>query len=192
MKGKNHDLTHDLTFSAHTINCVCHSVKSMFRVFGIYNFVECENAASVIHCCTHIAYCIFNHHYLLWLISVIIKYIHYFLWLRGFSHVYFQKITTFLVFGNSLPQLYRHCVLHFQPPFSTLIDFCYPSTYIHYFLWLGGFSHVYFQKMDQITSYVKIDLLYFLFFHECPIYIWYEEKNIKLQYCATFFLSRLH
>ena len=28
----NHDLT------AHTINGVCHSIRSMFRVLGIYNF----------------------------------------------------------------------------------------------------------------------------------------------------------
>ena len=38
MKGKTRDLNHDLTFSAHTINCVCHSIRSMFRVLGIYNF----------------------------------------------------------------------------------------------------------------------------------------------------------
>ena len=38
MKGKTHDLNHDLTFSAHTINCVCHSIRSMFGVLGIYNF----------------------------------------------------------------------------------------------------------------------------------------------------------
>ena len=38
MKGKTHDLSHDLTFSAHTINCMCHSIRSMFRVLGIYNF----------------------------------------------------------------------------------------------------------------------------------------------------------
>ena len=38
MKGKTHDLNHDLTFSAHTINCVCHSIRSMFRVLGVYNF----------------------------------------------------------------------------------------------------------------------------------------------------------
>ena len=38
MKGKPHDLNHDLTFSAHTINCVCHSIRSMFRVLGICNF----------------------------------------------------------------------------------------------------------------------------------------------------------
>ena len=25
-------------FSAHTINCVCHSIRSMFRLLGIYNF----------------------------------------------------------------------------------------------------------------------------------------------------------
>ena len=35
---KTHDLNHDLTLSAHTINCVCHSIRSMFRVHGIYNF----------------------------------------------------------------------------------------------------------------------------------------------------------
>ena len=38
MKGKTHDLNHDLTFSAHTINCVCHSVRSMFRVLAMFNF----------------------------------------------------------------------------------------------------------------------------------------------------------
>ena len=25
-------------FTAHTINCVCHSIRSMFRVLGMYNF----------------------------------------------------------------------------------------------------------------------------------------------------------
>ena len=25
-------------FNAHTINCVCHNIRSMFRVLGIYNF----------------------------------------------------------------------------------------------------------------------------------------------------------
>ena len=35
---KTHDLNHDLTFYEHTINCVCHSIRSMFRVLGIYNF----------------------------------------------------------------------------------------------------------------------------------------------------------
>ena len=40
MKGKTHYLNHELTFSAHTINCVCHSIRSMFRVLGIYNFAQ--------------------------------------------------------------------------------------------------------------------------------------------------------
>ena len=35
---ETHDLNHDLTFSAHTINCVRHSIRSMFKVLGIYNF----------------------------------------------------------------------------------------------------------------------------------------------------------
>ena len=26
------------SFSAHTIKCVCHSIRSMFRVLGVYNF----------------------------------------------------------------------------------------------------------------------------------------------------------
>ena len=38
MKGKSHDLNHDLTFYAHTFNCVCYSIRSMFRVLGVYNF----------------------------------------------------------------------------------------------------------------------------------------------------------
>ena len=25
-------------FTAHTINCVCHSIRTMYRVLGIYNF----------------------------------------------------------------------------------------------------------------------------------------------------------
>ena len=48
-KWKTHDLIHNSTFSAHTINCVCHSnvcheffvtdvIRSMFRVLGTYNF----------------------------------------------------------------------------------------------------------------------------------------------------------
>ena len=37
-RSKTHDLNHDLTFSAHTINCVCYNIRSMFRVLGIYNF----------------------------------------------------------------------------------------------------------------------------------------------------------
>jgi hypothetical protein len=40
---KTHDLNHDLTFSAHTINCACHSIRSMFRVLGIYNFARVTN-----------------------------------------------------------------------------------------------------------------------------------------------------
>ena len=32
------DLNHDLTFAAHTINFVCHSIRSMFKVLGTYNF----------------------------------------------------------------------------------------------------------------------------------------------------------
>ena len=40
VKGKTHDLIHNLKFSAHTINCVRHSIRSMFRVLGIYNFAQ--------------------------------------------------------------------------------------------------------------------------------------------------------
>ena len=43
VNGKTHDLNHDLTFSARTINCVCHSIRSMFRVLGIYNFGWSKN-----------------------------------------------------------------------------------------------------------------------------------------------------
>ena len=38
MKENTHDLNHILTFSAHTINCVWHSIRPMFRVLGIHNF----------------------------------------------------------------------------------------------------------------------------------------------------------
>ena len=37
-EGKTHDINNALTFSAHTINCVCHSISSMFRILGVYNF----------------------------------------------------------------------------------------------------------------------------------------------------------
>ena len=43
MKGKTHDLNHDLTFSAQTINCVCHSIMSIFRGLGMYNFAIAAN-----------------------------------------------------------------------------------------------------------------------------------------------------
>ena len=45
MKGKTHDLYHDLTFNARTNNCGCHSIRSMFRVLGVYNFEEDEENA---------------------------------------------------------------------------------------------------------------------------------------------------
>ena len=38
LKGKTHYLNHDLTLYAHTFNCVCQSIRSMFGVLGIYNF----------------------------------------------------------------------------------------------------------------------------------------------------------
>ena len=41
-------LTSILTFSAHTINCVCHSIRLMFRVLGIYNFGSSSNCSSSI------------------------------------------------------------------------------------------------------------------------------------------------
>ena len=44
---KTHELNHDLTFSAHTINCVCQSIKSMFRVLGVYNFGNGMNSIPV-------------------------------------------------------------------------------------------------------------------------------------------------
>ena len=49
MKGKTHDLNHDLTFSAHTFNCVCHSIRSMFRVLGINNFGSNMNKICLSH-----------------------------------------------------------------------------------------------------------------------------------------------
>ena len=38
MKGKTHDLNHDLTFYAHTFKCVCHCIRLMLGVLGVYNF----------------------------------------------------------------------------------------------------------------------------------------------------------
>ena len=38
MQCMGQGISHDLTFYAHTINCVCHSIRSMFRVLGMYNF----------------------------------------------------------------------------------------------------------------------------------------------------------
>ena len=32
-------------FTAHTIECVCHCIKSMFRVLGVYNFGSFTNYA---------------------------------------------------------------------------------------------------------------------------------------------------
>ena len=41
--GKVKGKTHDLIFTAHTINCVCHSIWSMFRVIGVCNHIEALN-----------------------------------------------------------------------------------------------------------------------------------------------------
>ena len=30
-------------FTAHTFNCVCHCIRVMFRVLGMYNFDKCTN-----------------------------------------------------------------------------------------------------------------------------------------------------
>ena len=49
MKGKTHDLNHDLTFYAHTFNYVCHSIRSMFRVLGMYNFANTPSGADVVN-----------------------------------------------------------------------------------------------------------------------------------------------
>ena len=48
MTGETHDLNHDFIFSAHTINCVCHSIRSMFRVLGIYNFEKDPNLVQLV------------------------------------------------------------------------------------------------------------------------------------------------
>ena len=36
------------TISVHTINCVCHSMRSMFRVLGIYNFDSRKEVSNAI------------------------------------------------------------------------------------------------------------------------------------------------
>ena len=37
-------------FTAHTINCMCHSIRAMFRVLGVYNFA----------CCLEMVFCFQN------------------------------------------------------------------------------------------------------------------------------------
>ena len=34
-------------FTAHTLNCVCHSIRSMFRVLGVYNFGWMVNQGNI-------------------------------------------------------------------------------------------------------------------------------------------------
>ena len=38
LKSERKVKNYDLTFSADTINCVCHSIRSIFKVLGMYNF----------------------------------------------------------------------------------------------------------------------------------------------------------
>ena len=40
---KSESKNHDLTFPANTINWLCHSIRSIFRVLGIYDFVGSTN-----------------------------------------------------------------------------------------------------------------------------------------------------
>ena len=56
-KEITHDLNRDLHFTAHTINCVCHSIRSMFRVLGIYNFGGSVNAQWEKHCTEFNTFC---------------------------------------------------------------------------------------------------------------------------------------
>ena len=46
-ESKTHDLNHDLYFTAHTFNCVCHRIKSIFRVLGVYNFANSANIYNI-------------------------------------------------------------------------------------------------------------------------------------------------
>jgi glycine cleavage system regulatory protein len=57
LKSETNDLNHDLTFSAHTIKCECHSIRSMFRVLGIYNFSASSRThpeLRLMKTCTHV------------------------------------------------------------------------------------------------------------------------------------------
>ena len=56
VKMITHDISHDLTFSAHTINCVCHSIRSIFRALGMYNFGLMLENEKVFKC----AWCIWS------------------------------------------------------------------------------------------------------------------------------------
>ena len=41
-------------FTAHTFNCVCHCIRAMFRVLGMYNFAEKFNSMNLFNislCC---------------------------------------------------------------------------------------------------------------------------------------------
>ena len=40
-------------FTAHTFNCVCHSIRTMFRVLGMYNFESGTNLIAVHYICFH-------------------------------------------------------------------------------------------------------------------------------------------
>ena len=47
-------------FTTQTIKCVCHSIRTMFRVLGMYNFdwnLDCEQASQAGKELNHIAPC---------------------------------------------------------------------------------------------------------------------------------------
>ena len=86
---------------------------------------------------------------------------------------------------------------YFQPPCFTLIDFCDQSTFIIF----SNYVYTWFPKNGPIfgvvypkicVSYVKIELLYHLFFHECPIFDMNEEKYQVSVLCNVFTVSSLH
>ena len=123
----------------------------------------------------------------LWSLSTFIIFSDYVVFLMFIS----QKITTFLVFGNSLPQLYRHCVLHFQPPFFTLIDFCYPSTYIHsLFSLIRWFFSCLFPKNGPNYIICKNrPVVFFVFPWMSYLYLIWREKYQVTVLCNVFTVS---
>ena len=88
MKGNTHELNHDLSFSAHTINCVCHSIRSMFRVLGMYNFAS-----------------MFNLTFFWWIFEC--------KELMGMFCSFYSSFFCFFVFGHFWRQILRNLCLHF-------------------------------------------------------------------------------
>ena len=165
MKGKTHDLNHDLTFYAHTIKCVCHNIRSMFRVLGIYNFESNPK-------------CNFHHTWYQEERIVIISNVKPFHKTQHISLLHLQKK---IWKGHFYWNILSFCI-------GTIVDIS-PS-YIFTFLSYAMARKERYLRSDQIRkfTYIIAFLNYWNRREKCKVHIFWEDHKILRNLHLTFVL----